>query len=173
MIETFFFKLSHQQEIEELRTKLSDISRQKQEIDHAMRNGTTQPNAQPSAPQTQVSTTSNNSDSDSQPSSPSLTRSTLNSFSDSLKDGDATSLRAQHIRAFLPNNQRTMVSYYTILFLFYGVKYFLFQKSSIFDKIQALSTTDLSFFRFFFFRSNLKSVRRFAMHCTRQCLEDP
>ena len=110
MIETFFFKISHQQEIEELRTKLSDISRQKEEIDNAMRHGTTQPTTTASQPpQTQVSTTSNNSDSDSQPSSPNLTRSNLNSFSDSLKDGDATSLKAQHLRAFLPNNQRTMV----------------------------------------------------------------
>ena len=128
MIETFFFKISHQQEIEELRTKLSDISRQKEEIDNAMRHGTSQSTtttaaataaSQPSVPQTQVSTTSNNSDSDSQPSSPNLTRSNLNSFSDSLKDGDATSLRAQHIRAFLPNNQRTMVITHFILSSFF------------------------------------------------------
>jgi len=158
MIETFFFKLSHQQqqqEIEELRAKLNDIGRQKEEYDNAMRNGTV-PVAgstttaaggssssstisassvmaaplQPSASATSApsNNNSNNSDSDSQTSSPSLTRSAVNSFSDGsgapTKDSNGggtkkphSSLRG-HIRAFLPNNQRTVVRYkYAFVFL--------------------------------------------------------
>ena len=110
MLETFYFKISHQQEIEELKTKLGHIRRQRDEYSDAMKNGTAPP---PVPPQQQTSTNSNNSDSDSQPSSPNLTRSTLNSFSDgsyNQSNGNSphSSLRA-HIRAFLPNNQRTMV----------------------------------------------------------------
>lgn len=144
MIETFFFKLSHQQqqEIEELRAKLSDIGRQKEEYDNAMRNGTVPAGGSvatvasgsfssasssaitgssviaapqpPPTPATPSNNNSNNSDSDSQTSSPNLTRSAVNSFSDgnSSSNGDTkkahSSLRG-HIRAFLPNNQRTVV----------------------------------------------------------------
>ncbi|XP_066918442.1 serine/threonine-protein kinase A-Raf-like isoform X2 [Clytia hemisphaerica] len=100
------------EEIEELKTKLGTISKQRDEYSDAMKNGTAPP---PVPPQQQTSTNSNNSDSDSQPSSPNLTRSTLNSFSDgsyNQSNGNSphSSLRA-HIRAFLPNNQRTMIKY--------------------------------------------------------------
>lgn len=96
MIETFFFKLSHQQqEVEELKGKLSTLRKQKENLENAQQNGSAYSN--------------DSEDSDSQPSSPSPSG-IIPSFADNLKDdGAPQSPLKSHIRAFLPNNQRTMV----------------------------------------------------------------
>lgn len=111
MIETFFFKFSHQpqQEVEELKGKINTLRKQKESLEFAQQNG----NAY-----------SNDSDSDSQPPSPSLFQGTAPSFSDSFKEAAGENavpqspLRA-HIRAFLPNNQRTMVGFFSYFGIFF------------------------------------------------------
>lgn len=96
MIETFFFKLSsQQQEVEDLTVKLDALRNKEKTLLHkkTVQNGTIH----------------NDSSDDSAPSSPSPLRSGATSTSSYGDVIPSSPLRA-HFRAYLPNNQRTMVS---------------------------------------------------------------